>query len=107
MDSDWGKVAVSLVVLGFIGVFLFAKCGADVSGHTRITAQTEANAWVRSMGLDAKATCADRDTDGDGYVSCTLVVTEADGRKHIEPLECAGALTINNGCRAPKAVIQR
>ncbi len=100
-----GGLIIVIVVLGFI-VFAVMKCGADVGGQTHDTAQKEAEKWVRQMGLNAKAQCADRDTDNDGYVSCTLVVTDPDGKKHVEPLECAGSFTTNNGCRAPKALVR-
>jgi hypothetical protein len=94
----------ALVMMGLSAVA--SNCGchtvADVSGHTRDVAQREADAFIAEMGLKAKAGCADRDTDGDGYVSCPLVF--GDGR--MEALECAGSLTINSGCRPPKAVVR-
>ena len=96
-----------MAILLLVGIgFTVAKCSADVSGHTHDVAQAEANRWIRMMGLTATAQCADRDTDHDGYVSCTLVVKDPDGRANVEPLECAGSYTINSGCRAPKAVVR-
>lgn len=102
------KIGMVLVGVAFLAVFVgaFAKCGADVSGHTRIVAQTEANKWIASTKLNATADCASIDSDGDGYVSCTIVITEEQGQKTIEALECAGSFTINSGCRVPKAVIR-
>jgi len=108
-DDMFPKVIIALVILIFGGVIVagILHAGSDVSGRTREIAQDEADRWIVFAGLDAKAQCADRDTDGDGYVSCTLVVSDPDGRKRIEAIECAGALTINKGCRAPKAVIRQ
>lgn len=70
------------------------------------TAQHDADAWIHRQGLNATAECADMDSDGDGYVSCTMVVTDPNGSKHIEPLECAGRYTLNKGCRAPKPTVR-
>jgi hypothetical protein len=103
--NSWTIAIVVIFGLIFGGV-LFAKCGSDLSGHTHDTAQKTADTWLRQMGIKGRAECAATDTDNDDYVSCTVVTTDASGATRIEPLECAGSLTINSGCRAPKAVIR-
>ena len=99
----WQLILIPVVIVLPVMV---AVASCDLTGHTHDVAQKEADAWIKEMGLDAKASCADTDSDLDGYVSCTLVIRSEKG-PHIEPLECAGSMTINKGCRAPKAVIRR
>lgn len=103
MDTeDYAMLVIGgLLALAFAGC-LGCKVAADVSGHTNEVAQKEADAFIREMGIKGKARCADTDSDGDGYVSCPMVLS--DGR--VEPLECAGSFNWNTGCRPPKAVVQ-
>lgn len=86
---------------------LFLGCALLLAGcDEHADAQRWADAWIKEQGLNARADCTRIDSDGDGYLSCTLVVTDPDGRKHIEPLECAGRYTLNTGCRYPKMSIR-
>lgn len=75
-------------------------CGCASS---REEAEVEARQYAHDLGFEVKGiSCANRDTDGDGYVSCTLSVTK-DGKETIQPIECAARYTYNNnGCRIPK-----
>lgn len=85
-------VTLVLVVVGIIY--------ANVKSYDPGYARTQANQWSTQLGIQAKGvTCAGRDTDGDGYVSCT--VADLDGKIH--HIECA-SYTYNSGCRAPKPV---
>lgn len=87
----------ALIVIGLL-VLIFGSMASNLSGRTQSLAQAEADKFLR--GVDAKAMCVGIDSDGDGYVSCPYVTK--DGTTH--PLECAGSMTINSGCRPPKAV---
>jgi hypothetical protein len=43
--------------------------------------------------------CVNRDTDGDGYVSCDVSVTFAEEGRQTLSLECAAPLSLNDGCK--------
>jgi len=99
--SDPFKPVFMIAVVGIVVVGLSAVF--NLSGANRTTAQTEARAYAQSLGLAVQGVeCALSDTDGDGYVSCTLAVREANGSIRLEPIECASAITINSGCRMQK-----
>jgi len=90
-------VGVALIV-GIIG----STC-SNITERTHDLAQAEADKYLKTTGLvdnqGAVAICVNIDSDNDGYVSCPYVTK--DGITH--PLECAGSMTINSGCRPPKA----
>lgn len=72
--------------------------GCGLTGAHKEEAEKQATAWAKQMGLqDAKVSCVSNDTDGDGYVSCTVASADK-----IHSIECTGAMTINEGCRVPK-----
>lgn len=104
--SNANNSANALFTLGIIGLIaivilaLFSSFFSNVSGHTRVTAQKQAEYFFQVAGIDAIAQCVNNDSDGDGYVSCPY--TTKDGVTH--PLECAGPITTNTGCRMPKQV---
>lgn len=90
-------VAILGVVCVIAGSF-FLRCGA--SGEE---AEKSARAWAAKMGYTLQGvSCVDRDTDGDGYVSCTLVTVADPGRPIA--LECARSTSMNSGCRLQKPV---
>lgn len=98
---------IGVLGLAFIAGFLILLLGStvsNISGRTQQLAQDEADHYLRKTGLadnqGATAICVGVDSDGDGYVSCPYVTK--DGVTH--PLECAGSMAINSGCRPPKAV---
>lgn len=54
---------------------------------------------------DVTVICVDQDTDGDGYVSCTVSERRAVGDVKLHPIECAAVrqgCNANSGCRLPK-----
>ena len=58
----------------------------------------EAREYAAQLGMNVKGvSCAKLDTDGDGYVSCSINTGTG-----LVPVECAAAFTINDGCRVPK-----
>ncbi len=97
-----------LVLAALGGLLVLAGISApvlnDFFGRTHRLAQAEADAYLKetrlTQGQGAIAVCVNVDSDGDGYVSCPYVTK--DGITY--PLECAGSMTLNTGCRPPKAV---
>lgn len=83
---------------GPLAFLLLALGGCDYSGR----AADAAREYADGLGLQMSGvSCVRSDTDGDGYVSCTLAMP--DGK--LQPLECVGSpFTWNRGCRVPKAV---
>jgi hypothetical protein len=57
-----------------------------------------AQAFAAQIDPAATVECVDRDSNGDGYVSCTVF---RPGKPPIG-IECASGFSINNGCRMPK-----
>lgn len=93
-----GGATVALIVLA-------AGCNAigAASGRSHAQALTAARAWSAEMGVSPnRVTCANSDTDGDGYVSCNVSIEKSDKSIEIIPIECAGAFTLNNGCRTAR-----
>lgn len=75
-----------------IALIFLTACGLDGQ-----TATSEAQAYARELGFtNAHVTCQDFDSDGDGYVSCTVVDRTTHER---EAVECSGFATWNSGCR--------
>lgn len=80
----------------------------NMTGAHKDAAEKEAREWAAELGLDVKnVSCVAKDTDGDGYVSCTLVMGDGTTTKAVE---CAGARSTDNmirnsGCREPKLAV--
>ena len=76
----------------------------NMTGAHKGVAEDEARTWAAELKLKVEAvTCREKDTDGDGYVSCSIKTTDG---KLLEK-ECAGARSTDNmirnsGCRDPK-----
>jgi hypothetical protein len=71
-------------------------------------AAREARAFAEQTGIEgARAVCADYDTDGDGYVSCTLAYDAPGGGKAILPVECPGRWSFGSTCRAQRPATWR
>jgi hypothetical protein len=91
-------LAFLALILACLAVPLVKGCGYHE--HQQITATAEAKQWAAEMGYEPLGVvCADRDSDGDGYVSCALRVA---GAEQPVQIECAGALNFASGCRIPK-----
>jgi len=79
-------------------VFLLTACPNWTGAH-KGEAESQAATYAKEMDYDVKATsCVRQDTDGDGYVSCTIRLAD-DTTLNVE---CAGAYNLNSGCREPK-----
>ncbi|MBI4449497.1 hypothetical protein HY634_00380 [Candidatus Uhrbacteria bacterium] len=65
-------------------------------------AESELRDYLGTMYADKTVLgqdCVGRDTDGDGYVSCTARVKGKDGPEETLALECAAGF-MNSGCKA-------
>lgn len=103
-ESPVFKGIVVVGMLMIFGLFGVAMCGTtvnNVTGRSHDLAQSAAGKYLRETGIKGKASCVNTDSDGDGYLSCSYVTEDG----NIHPLECAGAMTLNEGCRPPKAII--
>ncbi len=94
-----------LVVLVVVVVALGVVAGlASKFGGDHEAAEETAFAYATELGVPVKAvSCTGIDSDGDGYVSCTIMRHDTEAPMMVE---CAGAWTWSSGCRAPKAVIR-
>lgn len=101
------ETMITVAVLGAIAIGLFAFCaGRFNSDGNRTTANQEAQDFARQLypGETARASCQGVDTDGNGYVSCTVVI----GNHPPMFIECGSQYSIgNNGCRAIRPVVQQ
>lgn len=93
-------VTILIVVVAIVGV---AVGGCVGCGGDKAKATDSAKAWAEAMGITPKGvSCVDHDTDGDGYVSCTVSEASKDGGTKMHSLECAHSWSWNSGCRKPK-----
>jgi hypothetical protein len=94
-----GIVLTGGTIVGIVGCSTCATLSGD---HTR-EAEKQGHAWGKELGLDVKAVkCAGSDSDGDGYISCTIVENLKNGETKLHNVECAGAYNLNESCRQPK-----
>lgn len=99
------ELLIMIAIAGIIGAILFGGVTSCMSSGDK--ANAEARRFASEMGLNVKGvTCADRDTDKDGYVSCTVSVDE-EGKTRLEAIECAARYSWNDGCRMQKPVVYR
>jgi len=98
------ELMIIVAVIGILaaGAVFFFMGGIDVNqGH----ATEMANVWAKEMKIEPIAVkCLSHDTDGDGYVSCSISHKNNAGDIKIIPVECSGVMSWNEGCRTPKAV---
>lgn len=92
------------VVVGIIGVIaaIIAGRGCCVGPEQTKAAKREAQQWANDLGLQVTGiSCTDIDSDGDGYVSCTVALKDGQTKQ----IECKGAYSFGHGCRDPKLTI--
>jgi prepilin-type N-terminal cleavage/methylation domain-containing protein len=99
------ELMVVIAIVGIFGSILLFSCRGMMSGETTKRAATnDAETFVRELGWQVTGiSCADVDSDGDGYVSCTIA--KKDGTSDF--VECRGAYSFGHGCRVPKLRIDR
>ena len=101
-------VVTAGVTLAFVllVVGISANAFSGYTGASQRSAEDEARKFGQDLGLDVVGiTCARRDTDGDGYISCTLSIRNGETTR-VEPVECSGAFTLNEGCRLQKPTLR-
>ncbi len=103
--NDNGTVIVIIIVIGLaILGFGALKCSANVSGESKETATQEAKVFVKDVSPGALVTCSGGDSDGDGYVSCT-VVPQGDKAGQPFSIQCAAAYSLqSDGCKLTPAI---
>lgn len=96
----WSAIIVLALVFG--GTFLWNAATADV---THEHANELAHQWVHEVfpadeARTAHVSCQATDSDGNGYVSCTLNI-ERNGEEQLIPIECHAYVAVNWGdtCR--------
>lgn len=98
----WHVYAFIAAFIGMPLVIAFAikGCGRNQQAY----AEGQAKEYAQSLGIkNATVLCVDSDTDGDGYVSCTLSVPRPDGGKpDLQAIECSTSSSWNDGCRVPQ-----
>lgn len=96
-----------MIIVAIVGILLItAIVGASgcLSGPAQENAaKSEAAKWARDLGIGYTGiSCADYDSDRDGYVSCTLALNGGETKQ----IECRGAYSWGHGCREPKLTIR-
>lgn len=111
--TEWFlRFVISGLAVFFALFFVLIALGVTtyITVDQRPQAEQAAKAWASSLGYtEVIAVCASRDTDVDGYVSCTVSAKRGASMDTI-PVECARqTLTLNEGCRVqrPGGAVQR
>jgi prepilin-type N-terminal cleavage/methylation domain-containing protein len=91
-----------IIVVSILGTIIaIAGFGILKCSSSQGVAEEEASAFALKMGMTIRGlSCMNRDTDGDGYISCTLNVVGKEGTTSPVPIECASRWSFNNdGCK--------
>lgn len=95
------ELMIVIAIVGTLAALGIYGIGRACNANESATAEPEARAWAQQMGLQVVgAACSDVDSDGDGYVSCTLTVRDGASTKLV-PVECGSSWGNNKGCRIP------
>lgn len=96
------KFFFALVALGMIATFVWGRCTSSVR---HVNAEEAAHDWVQHMfppeeAREARISCQSTDSDGNGYLSCTINVQQ-NGEANLIPIECTSYVVDNYGdtCR--------
>ncbi len=94
-----------VVALGAVTVFSLASssCVTNAAGWHKEAAEKNAKQFLQELNMKYDGvSCVKHDSDGDGYVSCTVALPES----QTLALECAGFRFVsafsNEGCREQK-----
>ena len=96
-----------LIVVAMIGLCTAAAivgCSSCNVGEGQETAaKAEAQKWATDLGYRILGiSCANIDSDHDGYVSCTVRVIDGEKPAETKQIECRGEWSRGHGCREPK-----
>lgn len=100
---NWSLVGFSILAIASVVLgFLVPLIGSGESNKRH--AEEEARTFAADLypGQNHRVSCMSTDTDGNGYVSCTLIV-----REQPIPIECANrySITRNTGCRPMRITV--
>lgn len=86
---------------------IIAVCVLPGCDKNKVSPEQAARQWADSMGMKPKGVnCTTKDTDNNGYVSCTVSVAVDDQEPRLHAIECAMLGTWEaSGCKIaqPKA----
>lgn len=91
--------AVNANVAIFAAVFVMLACD---NRHNTVPPEESAAKFTQDLGIkvQGRPNCAGVDSDGDGYVTCTIALPAKDGEQpRTMSLQCAG-VTSYTGCDA-------
>ncbi|MCK9567396.1 prepilin-type N-terminal cleavage/methylation domain-containing protein [Candidatus Pacearchaeota archaeon] len=101
------ELLIVVAIIGVIGAIIFGFITFRSCASNSGEAEAEARKYAQSLGVEIKSvSCTDRDTDHDGYVSCSISYND-NGKLAITPVECATRWSTNSGCKAPRQVVRR
>jgi hypothetical protein len=106
--SGFEYLVQGLIGLITLAVLLTIPLGIGASYTDRSEKATAlAGEHLSRLGIEGATTaCQKYDTDGDGYISCDYSTQDQDGRRSIEPLECAPGFFFEGDCRVPKMSVR-
>ena len=89
-----------MFIIALVGIVVVGVLATSCSGpEQKNAAKKEAAQWAKELGIEYTGiSCADYDSDNDGYVSCTLAMKSGETKQ----IECRGAYSFGHGCRDPK-----
>lgn len=98
-SQDSGFTLIELII-AIVFLFVFAGIGVSIfsaaTGGGQVKAEQSLSDYSERAGLYPIG-CVERDTDGDGYISCDA----KDSSGAIVPLQCSGS-PLNSGCKVAR-----
>ena len=96
-----------IIVIAIAGIALSVIMAGIGFGDNKNEAEKSARAYAEKLEMDLQAVnCVSRDTNNDGYVSCTLMVRQPNGRTGPMAVVCAKKFSINDGCKIPETKVR-
>lgn len=108
------ELMISVAIIGIIAIVIatlfFRGCSSALTGDKE-TAVSNMRTFAQEMGWKMLGgTCVDTDSDGDGYISCTVSIQGGEGQAPVEKaLLCASGaiLARTGGCKLAQGVYQQ
>ena len=103
MKFELFAAIVILGAFGLVGVGIFRSCSTE---NTTVL-KDEAVRTVKELGFEPiGASCMNQDSNGDGYVSCTVTVVDENKKRSLMAVECGSNWSLKNDCRLTRGVMQ-
>lgn len=98
------ELLIVVAVIGLCAAGAIVGCSScHVGEGQEAAAKAEAQKWATNLGYRILGiSCANIDSDNDGYVSCTVRVIDGDKPAETKQIECRGEWSRGHGCREPK-----